>query len=264
VDAEHVTGREGNRRRPPERFHVFVSYTTREDEVRTVKPIIDCFLNSVLRPAIEQTLGEPPAFYDGYSLYNPSSPPLSNWQLEEAIRFAIEESEVLVAFVSPEYTESRWCRFECTTMASKELRPWFDLCREAPILELRDKRPPGRRPGGWECVRAQIPMWLWRLVDRRWRPGGAIVPVLWKGEVDPLRKVPELARLQLFDWTPCVRALEAWERIHNDLLRHGSVSPTWELEAQALDGECQERMRAAAVAIAEILRRRRLEYTRWK
>ena len=149
MDAEHVTGHEGNRRHPPERFHVFVSYTTGEDEVWTVKPIIDCFLNSVLRPVIERTLGEPPAFYDGYSLYNPSRPPLSNWQLEEAIRFAIEESEVLVAFLSPGYTESWWCRFECTTMGSKELRPWFDLCREAPILELGDKRPRvGARGGG--------------------------------------------------------------------------------------------------------------------
>ena len=69
---------ERSRRHPPERFHVFVSYTTREDEVRIVKPIVDRFLNSVLRPVIEQTLGEPPVFYDGYALYNPSGPRLSN------------------------------------------------------------------------------------------------------------------------------------------------------------------------------------------
>ena len=33
----------GRSHRPPERFHVFVSYTTREDEVRIVKPIVDSF-----------------------------------------------------------------------------------------------------------------------------------------------------------------------------------------------------------------------------
>ena len=87
--------------------------------------------------------------------------------------------------------------------------------------------------------------------------------MLWKSEVNPLREVPELARLQQFDWTSCLPALETWERIHNHLLRHGSVSPTWVSEAQAHDAECQERMRAAAAAIAEILLRRRLEYARW-
>lgn len=60
VNPEHVVSRVRSRRRPPERFHVFVSYTTREDEIRIVKPIVDRFLNSVLRPVIEQTLGEPP------------------------------------------------------------------------------------------------------------------------------------------------------------------------------------------------------------
>src|SRR6266851_3302448 len=81
--------------RPPERFHVFVSYTTREDEVQVVKPIVDRFLNDVLRPVIERTLGEPPAFYDGYSLYHAKDHCFSNAELEQGLRFAIEESEVL-------------------------------------------------------------------------------------------------------------------------------------------------------------------------
>src|SRR6185436_8638110 len=126
------------RGRPAERFHVFVSYTTREEEVRIVKPIVDRFLNTVLRPAIEATLGEPPAFYDGYSLYRGNGPRLSDSALESTLQFAIEESEVLIAFVSPEYPASPWCRFECRTMVSKEHRPWFDLCRVPPIPELRD------------------------------------------------------------------------------------------------------------------------------
>jgi hypothetical protein len=34
--------------RPPERFHAFMSYTTREDEVREIKPVVDRFLNGYL------------------------------------------------------------------------------------------------------------------------------------------------------------------------------------------------------------------------
>ena len=73
-------------RQPPERFHVFVSYTTREEEVQSIKPIVDSFLNNLLRPLIEQTIREPPAFYDGYSLYRHG---LSNCQLKQAIAFAM-------------------------------------------------------------------------------------------------------------------------------------------------------------------------------
>lgn len=54
-------------------------------------------------------------------------------------------------------------------------------------------------------------MWLWRLRNEPWELGGRIVPVLWKGDVDQLTEMPELRRLQLFDWTSCVHALEAWE-----------------------------------------------------
>ena len=155
-----MTGSLGRSRCPPERFHVFVSHTTHEEEVRIIKPIVDRFLNNILRPIIEQKLGEPPVFYDGYSLYNPSRSWMLNEDLEMAIRFAIEESEVLMAFVSPEYHASRWCRLEYETMSRKELRPWFDLCRKAPIPELRDRRLAGRRPEWWECVCAHFMMRL--------------------------------------------------------------------------------------------------------
>ena len=179
---ERLTKRKRARGEPPERFHAFVSYTTREDEVRIVKPLVDHFLNAVLRPAIEQALGEPPFFYDGYSLYYPSGSRLSNPELETTLRFAIEESEVLIAFVSPEYPASNWCMFECRTMASKELRPWFDLCRIPPIPELRDQRPPDLRPHWWECVRTRFLMWRVARASETWRrlSGRAL-----KGRVSP-------------------------------------------------------------------------------
>jgi len=258
LDAGYTTDRES--RSPPERFHVFMSYTTREDEVQIVKPIVDRFLNHVLGPIIEQTLGEPPAFYDGYFLYNPSGAKYASLTLERAIRFGIEESEVLVAFVSPHYFGSQWCIFEWTTMASKKLRPWFDLCRRPPIQELRDQRATSRKPRPWECVRARVMMSLWRWRNEPLRPGGAIVPVLWKGDAELYMTAREMKGLQSFDWTSCICAVEAFSRVNSHLFRHGSVSPSWEWEAEALDKICQESMIATAAAIVEILRQRRLEY----
>ena len=35
---------------PPERFHAFISYTTRETEMKKAKPIVDYFLENHLRP----------------------------------------------------------------------------------------------------------------------------------------------------------------------------------------------------------------------
>lgn len=248
------------RYRPPERFHVFVSYTTREEEVRAVKPMIDHFLRGVLRPRIERSLGEPPAFYDGYSLYSSGSP-LSDAELRAAIRFAIEESEVLVAFVSPAYPGSQWCRFECDTMAAKEHRPWFDVCRAPPVAQLRDRRPAALQPGLWACIRAL----LLRRLRRRGvppRPGGVIVPVIWKGDAGSLAQMPAVAAPRAFDWTACGTAFNARLRIAEHLIRHGSVSPGWIWEADALDARCETSMRATAAAIVRILRERRSAYAR--
>jgi hypothetical protein len=79
---------------PPERFHAFVSYATREDEVREIKPFIYYFLNVVLRPSIERTLGEPPVFYDGYYLKQILRRRIP---LKSVLRYAVEESELLLA-----------------------------------------------------------------------------------------------------------------------------------------------------------------------
>lgn len=248
--------RSPSRYRPPERYHVFVSYTTREDEVRVVKPMVDQFL-AVLRPLIARTLGEHPVFYDGYTLYHPAGTRLMELELEQAIRFAIDESEILVAFVSPEYPGSRWCALEWNTMASKALRPWFDVCRRAPVPELRDPRPPGRRPGWLACLRARV---LWRLWNARARPGGVIVPVVWKGSPEPPAVLDPAQARRPFDWRSCGAAFRVQLRIHEHLFRHGSVSPAWERDALLLEARCRRSMRAAAAEIVAILQERRLQY----
>src|SRR5687768_316135 len=138
------------RRRPPERFHVFVSYTTREDETRELKPAVDHFLEHILRPAIETTIGEPPVFYGGYSLCRQRGfSHRTDRQLESLLTFAVEESEVLIAFVSPAYLTSRWCLFECRAMVEKVQRPWCDVCRVRfpPEGPRRTPRPSTGRAG---------------------------------------------------------------------------------------------------------------------
>ena len=147
-------------------------------------------------------------------------------------------------------------------MARKEFRPWFDLSRNPPIPELRDKRLDGRRPNWWEIVIAKFLMRRWRLRKPTWKSGSVIVPVLWKGQEHSLMQVPELRGLAFFDWRPCTRTLEEWEQINNHLFQHGSVSPSWESEANALNDMCLDSMKATAFAVTEILRHRRSEYAR--
>src|SRR5262245_39726718 len=86
---------------------------TREEEFRLVKPTMDHFPNNILRPMIEQHFGELPIFYDGY-VQKAKQP-----QLEAMLRYAVEESALLLAFVSPHYLRSRWCQFEWALMAAK-------------------------------------------------------------------------------------------------------------------------------------------------
>ena len=239
-------------RQPPERFHVFVSYTTRVDEVQRIKPLVDHFLLTVLGPIIEQTIGEPPVFYDGYTLHTKHW--FSDAELERALRFAIEESEVLLAFLTPEYFGSHWCIFEFSEMVSKELRPWFDLCREAPISELQDKRPVPLRPGSWECFKFRARMQHWRATNTCREPGGEIVPIVVKGEITVPPEIQQSSITQSFDWKPCLSTPDAAAKVHSQLF----------LQAQMLDPRCQERMTETALAVAEILRQRRLRYAQSK
>lgn len=244
---------------PPERFHLFLSYTTREDEIKIVKPFVDRFLETYLRPIIEQTIGEPPIFYDGYSLSN-----RNRWfadsELARALLFAVEESEALLAFISPSYFSSPWCIFELTSMGAKEFRPWFDLCRRAPVPELEDKRPAERRPSWWDCIHFRFLMRRWRARQQSRKPGGVIVPILLENGVgEPLTEMRDCEITETFDWRVCWGALAVQSKVAT-LRRYGRVSSSLEARAHELEGLCQESMIETALAIAEILRRRRLQY----
>ena len=80
--------------KPPEKYHVFISYTSHECEIKELKPHVDAFLNAYLRPMIETTIGEPPLFYDGYSLWEPIRRKRSDEEIRAALEVGICESEI--------------------------------------------------------------------------------------------------------------------------------------------------------------------------
>lgn len=86
-------------------YHFFVSYTTREDEVRIIKPFVDDY-----GKALGQRLGFPPIYYDGW--YIKKSKYHHPEELRSTLSKAIRESAFTVSFLSPHYLRSEWCRFE--------------------------------------------------------------------------------------------------------------------------------------------------------
>jgi hypothetical protein len=236
-------------RAPPERYHVFISYTTREEEVHEVKPLVDLFLDR-LRPAIERYIKEPPAFYDGYFLYELRNRRIPDRDLEKILIYAVEESEILLAFVSPEYIASPWCEREYTVMATKRPRPWFDNMRHHPIDQL-ERRHARHRVSAWDSIRAACrrKRWDWSAVAPL---GGPIIPIVWKGAPGVVHRIPAFAGRHVFDWTSWVVAQE----VSSHLARHGSVSPAWQQEAQKLT----DAMDQTADTILKILEERRKAY----
>ena len=98
----------------PISYHCFVSYTTREEEVRVVQPFVDAFLLG-LRHCQLMTA---PFFYDHLTLaarrYRPE-------ELREALIRGVRESICMVAFVSDGYLSSPWCLFEWAMMDAVQL-----------------------------------------------------------------------------------------------------------------------------------------------
>ncbi|HSK74545.1 MAG TPA: toll/interleukin-1 receptor domain-containing protein [Pyrinomonadaceae bacterium] len=87
-------------------FHVFLSYTSREEEVKRIKPLIEVYCRDLWEWA--QSKGVE-IFYDDFTmekrLYSAS-------ELEKILGDAVHKSHLMTAFLSPEYAGSEWCRFE--------------------------------------------------------------------------------------------------------------------------------------------------------
>jgi hypothetical protein len=86
-------------------YHAFISYTTREKEVRQIKPFVDALVDRLKRGGVTVC----PVFYDGWHMerrrYRPD-------ELVHSLGEGIDRSAFTIAFVSPGYITSEWCQFE--------------------------------------------------------------------------------------------------------------------------------------------------------
>jgi hypothetical protein len=96
---------------PPEpfRYHFFVSYTTREEEVTQIAETVDEFVSELRSAGFSAN----PIFLDRAVIgrFSGGDPELASvlWQ-------AIHDSLCMIAFVSPGYMNSPWCLFEWHAM----------------------------------------------------------------------------------------------------------------------------------------------------
>ncbi len=90
-------------------FHVFLSYTSREEEVKHIQPLVEQYCREVWKWA---DLNGVHVFYDHFSLPQVQ---YSEIELEGILARHVRRSELMTSFLSPGYIESRWCRFEAVT-----------------------------------------------------------------------------------------------------------------------------------------------------
>jgi TIR domain len=87
-------------------LHVFLSYTSREEEVRAVQPLVDLYCRELWQRARSNGLD---VFYDHFSLEQRW---YSDEELEALLDYHIAKASMFVGFISPAYVESRWCCHE--------------------------------------------------------------------------------------------------------------------------------------------------------
>jgi hypothetical protein len=93
--------RAGWRNRREDGFYSFMSYSTRDDEVKIIKPFVDHYVHELRR-----YVAYIPIFYDGFYI------PHGHQDLRRYLAQAIYDSDFTTAFVSPGYVSSAWCLFE--------------------------------------------------------------------------------------------------------------------------------------------------------
>lgn len=89
-----------------DKLRVFLSYTNREEEIQKIKPLIDAYCRNLLKWA---QLNEIEIFYDDFTMRKRQ---YSDEELEKILGKAVDKSQLMTAFLSPEYVTSEWCQFE--------------------------------------------------------------------------------------------------------------------------------------------------------
>jgi hypothetical protein len=87
-------------------LYVFLSYTSRESEVQLVQPLIDQYCDGLWEWADGNGIH---IFYDHFSL---PRRPFQDDELAAQLADAINNSDLMTAFLSPEYINSEWRQFE--------------------------------------------------------------------------------------------------------------------------------------------------------
>ncbi len=84
----------------------FLSYTSREEETRQLRPLLDQYCLDLMRWGASHGID---IFYDRLSL-QPKH--YEDDDLRNILSSRIRRSHLMTAFVSPEYVTSQWCQFE--------------------------------------------------------------------------------------------------------------------------------------------------------
>jgi hypothetical protein len=148
-------------------YHCFVSYTTREEEVREIQPTVDAFVH---RLAAEGLLVAP-FFYDHLCLERRH---YTSRELRDALVHGVAESVCMVAFVSPGYLSSPWCMSEWGSMDGIQL---YRGPRFPAILPIIWKEMHGSEPDG------EVVMSRPYLKVRRWESLWGNPPLADLGEI---------------------------------------------------------------------------------
>jgi hypothetical protein len=118
-------------------YHSFISYTTREDEVRIIKPFIDEYISILQARGVRFC----PVFYDGWYLRDRYYDEVT---LEAKLREGIVQSAFTTAFLSPGYLTSNWCCYEWGTTEGEHRKRVFPapgysilpICWKKPLQKL--------------------------------------------------------------------------------------------------------------------------------
>src|SRR5262245_58733016 len=117
---------------PGKQWHAFVSYTTREEEVRAIKPFVDAYICETKKHGVTVC----PVWYDGWYLQGRHYGPA---ELGEELSSAIAASMMTSAFLSPQYCVSEWCNFEWDESERVRTRILPILWKDVMWLEVERK-----------------------------------------------------------------------------------------------------------------------------
>jgi hypothetical protein len=141
----------------PFRFHFFVSYTTREDEVRAIIPFVDAFVKEL---ELRGFTAKPPFWLDRIEIGQLGNVP--DETLRDILASGIDQCIALIAFVSPGYVQSGFCRFEWSHFGNSSP---IDQCFATPLIWKRPKVPTVFEDGDGETFEPDA--WsVWEMFER--------------------------------------------------------------------------------------------------